>query len=80
MTLSALLAFVVTLVAWVIDMVLWGIARTRIRDLDAVSGVSLTAQYGNANWMTLGAVVALARSFCAGICGSFGRYRRETKV
>jgi len=69
MALAALLAFLVTLVAWVIDMVLFGIERNRIRH----PGIS--AQYGNANWLTLGALVALALSFCLGACGSFGRYR-----
>ena len=32
MALTSLLAFLATLVAWVIDMVLWGIVRNRIRD------------------------------------------------
>jgi hypothetical protein len=77
MSLSALLAFLVTLVIWVIDMVLWGIARSRIRDAAGSDGA---AQYGNANWLTLGALVALALAFCTGVCGSFGRYRRGSKV
>lgn len=71
MTIMSVLAFLVTLLAWVIDMVLWGIVRDRIRD----QGVS--AQYGNANWLTLGALAALALSFCLGVCGSFGNYRRR---
>ncbi|THH04178.1 hypothetical protein EW145_g5713 [Phellinidium pouzarii] len=73
MSLAALLAFLVTLVAWIIDMVLFGIVRVRVRD---AAGNSSAAQYGNANWLTLGALVSLALAFCAGTCGSFGRYRR----
>ena len=72
MALTSLLAFLATLVAWVIDMVLWGIVRNRIRDIEDTDSA---AQYGNANWLTLGALVALALSFCLGTCGSFGRYR-----
>lgn len=74
MTLSAAVAFLVTLVAWIVDMVLWGIARERIRH-DGPAGS--TAQYGNANWLTLGALIALALGFCAAGCGSFGRYSRR---
>lgn len=79
MAITSLLAFLATLIAWVIDMVLWGIVRNRIRDIE---GTHSAAQYGNANWLTLGALVALALAFCAGICGSFGRYRsrREYRV
>jgi len=70
MSLAAGLATLVTTVAWVVDMVLWGIARDRFRDHGA------QAQYGNANWLTLGALVALFLAFCTGLCGSFGSYRR----
>ena len=73
MTIMSVLAFLVTLVAWVIDMILWGIVRDRIRD----QGVS--AQYGNANWLTLGAMVSLFLAFCTGLCGSFGNYRRSNR-
>lgn len=73
MSLAALLAFLVTLIVWVVDMVLWGIARSRIREEAGTTGA---AQYGNANWLTLGALVALMIAFCTGVCGSFGRYRR----
>jgi len=75
MTLAAAFAGIVTLVAFVIDMILWSIARSRIRDTGAAS--STTAQYGNANWLTLGAFVALILAFCAGTLGSCGRYRRQ---
>jgi len=71
MSLFSGLAAVLTLVVWIIDMVLFGIVRSRYRD----SGV--TAQYGNANWLTLGALVALVIGFCASTCGVFGRYRRR---
>lgn len=74
MALVAGLAALTTLVAWVIDMVLFGIARNRYRDAGQL------AQYGNANWLTLGALVALLLGFCASACGVFGRYgkRRDT--
>ena len=54
MTITTSLALLVTLVAWVLSMTLFGIARDRIRD----QGVG--AQFGNANWIALGALVALA--------------------
>jgi len=75
MAITAGLAFIITLIAWVLDMALWGIVRDRIRDSE---GTKSAAQYGNANWITLGAVVALAFAFCAGFCGSFGRYRSRS--
>ncbi|TFK44197.1 pali-domain-containing protein [Crucibulum laeve] len=71
MTLLAGLATLATLLAWVIDMVLFGITRNRYR------GDNIPAQYGNANWLTLGALVALMLGFCASACGVFGRYRRR---
>ncbi len=71
MTLLSGLATIITLLIWIIDMVLFGIARNRFRNEGA------TAQYGNANWLTLGALVALILGFCVSVCGSFGRYRRR---
>jgi hypothetical protein len=71
MSLVSGLAFLCTLIVWVIDMVLWGIARSVIRDNGA------SAQYGNANWLTLGALVALFIGFFTGACGIFGSYRRR---
>lgn len=71
MSLISVLAFLCTLVAWVIDMVLWGIVRTVLRD----NGTN--AQYGNANWMTLGALVSLFIGFFVGACGIFGSYRKR---
>ncbi|KAL0956730.1 hypothetical protein HGRIS_002849 [Hohenbuehelia grisea] len=73
MTLLSGLAFLLTLVVWVIDMVLFGIARHRFRD------EGFFAQYGNANWLTLGALVALMLGFCTSVCGSFGSYRRSRR-
>ena len=71
MTLLAGLALLATFVAWVIDMILFGIARQRYRDAGDI------AQYGNANWLTLGALVALLLGFCTSACGVFGRYNRK---
>ncbi|KIJ36250.1 hypothetical protein M422DRAFT_179680, partial [Sphaerobolus stellatus SS14] len=66
MTLTSTLALLVTLVVWVIDMVLWGIARDRDRFRD----VGAKAQYGNANWLTLGALIALILVFARGLLGA----------
>ncbi|KAF8800271.1 pali-domain-containing protein [Phlegmacium glaucopus] len=74
MTLLAGLALLITFVAWVIDMILFGIGRQRYRNEGE------KAQYGNANWLTLGALVALLLAFCASACGVFGRYRRKREI
>lgn len=71
MTLVTGLAAITTLVAWVIDMSLFGVARTQFRD----QGYS--AQYGNANWLTLGALIALLLGFVASTVGIFGRYKKR---
>ncbi|KAF9257811.1 pali-domain-containing protein [Marasmius fiardii PR-910] len=71
MALLSGLATLVALVVWVIDMVLFGIARNRFRDQ------GIPAQYGNANWLVLGALVALLLGFCTSACGIFGSYRRR---
>lgn len=71
MTLLSGLATLATLLAFIIDMVLFGITRNRIRR------DGTPAQYGNANWLVLGALVALMLGFCASTCGVFGRYRRR---
>ena len=71
MTLVSALAFLVTLVAWIIEMALFGIARDHVRDRGGV------ANYQNANWLVLGALVALFLAFFASLCGSFGRYGRR---
>ncbi|KAG7452924.1 pali-domain-containing protein [Guyanagaster necrorhizus] len=74
MSLLAALATLVTLVAWVIDMVLFGIARSHFHDQ------AIYAQYGNACWLTLGALVALLLGFCASACGVFGSYRKRKEA
>lgn len=71
MSLLSGLAGIATLIAFILDMVLFGIARQRYQ------GHNITAKYGNANWLTLGALVALIVGFCASSCGVFGRYRRR---
>ncbi|TFK25247.1 pali-domain-containing protein [Coprinopsis marcescibilis] len=71
MALLAGLALLTCLVAWIIDMILFGIARQRNRD------EGLWAQYGNANWLTLGALVSLLLAFCTAAVGAFGRYKRK---
>ncbi|EIM83060.1 pali-domain-containing protein [Stereum hirsutum FP-91666 SS1] len=71
MTLTAALAFLTTLVAWVLDMVLFGIARNRFRDN------GFNSQYGNATWMTLGATASLLLAFCTAALGVCGPYRRR---
>jgi len=70
MSLVAALAMLITLVAWVISMVLFGVAHDRFSD----AGISVT--WGNANWLALGALVALVLGFCTAACGIFGHYRR----
>ena len=71
MSLVSALALLTTLIAWVIEMVLFGVARHRARDR------GLDATWGNANWLVLGALVALFLAFFASLCGSFGRYGRR---
>ncbi|KAI0633420.1 pali-domain-containing protein [Trametes polyzona] len=71
MTLLSALAFLVTLVAWVIEMVLFGVARSHMRDR------GIEATWGNANWIVLGALVSLFLAFFASLCGVFGRYGRR---
>jgi len=53
MAIICIITFICTAILWIIDMALWGIARGVLRH----NGVS--AQYGNANWLTLGALGAL---------------------
>ena len=71
MALLAALATLCTLIVWVISMVLFGIARQHVRDHGG------QAQYGNANWLGVGALAALLIGFCASFCGVFGHYRRH---
>jgi len=76
MSLLAALATVCALIAWVISMALFGIARNHVRD--NVKGG--TAQYGNANWIALGGLAALLVGFCTAACGVCGHYRRHRTV
>jgi len=71
MSLLSGLAGMITLSVWIIDMVLFGVTRHRYREQN------IPAQFGNANWLTLGALVALVLGFCASACGVFGRYRKR---
>ncbi|KAF8633655.1 hypothetical protein AX15_001304 [Amanita polypyramis BW_CC] len=71
MALVSGLAAITTLVIWVIDMSLFGVARKQFREQ------GITAQYGNANWLTLGALGALFLGFVASTVGLFGRYRKR---
>jgi len=71
MTLVSALALLTTLVAWVIEMVLFGVARSHMRSR------GIDACWGNANWLVLGALVALFFGFFASACGIFGSYRRR---
>jgi len=71
MTIASSLAFFLTAVVFSIDMILWNIVRTRIRNDGG------TATLGNANWLTVGALIALIIGSCAAGCGSFGRYRYQ---
>ncbi|KAK7692654.1 hypothetical protein QCA50_004287 [Cerrena zonata] len=71
MTLVSALALLTTLVAWVIEMVLFGVARDHIR------GNGFSAEFGNANWIVLGALVSLIIAFFTSACGIFGSYRNR---
>lgn len=75
MTLSAAFALLVTAVAFAIDMILFNIIRSRVKS----DGSGNKASLGNANWLTIGALVALALGTCAAGCGSFGRYRHRRR-
>ncbi|EIW72179.1 hypothetical protein M231_01850 [Tremella mesenterica] len=68
MALLESLAAVIALVVFVIDMVLWNLVKNRLRD------GGYTATLGNANWLTVGAVVALFLSMCTSVCGACGRF------
>ncbi|KIJ67696.1 hypothetical protein HYDPIDRAFT_82908 [Hydnomerulius pinastri MD-312] len=70
MSLLAALAMLCTLVAWVVSMALFGVVRDRLRD------AGIPATLGNANWLGLGALIALLIGFCTAACGVFGHYRR----
>ncbi|KAF8522932.1 pali-domain-containing protein [Hysterangium stoloniferum] len=69
------LSGIVTGVAFAIDIALCSIVRSRIREVGAAAGT--TAQFGNANWLTLCAVFALSLASCAGVLGSCCRRYRK---
>jgi hypothetical protein len=71
MTIVSALATLVTLVIFIIDVVIFTVARNRIRNN------GLSSELGNALWLTLGALAALLIGFCVSICGIFGRYRKR---
>ncbi|OAX44133.1 pali-domain-containing protein [Rhizopogon vinicolor AM-OR11-026] len=71
MSLLAALAMLCTLVAWVVSMSLFGIVKSRL------SSDHIDASWGNANWLALGALVALLIGFCTAACGVFGHYKRS---
>jgi hypothetical protein len=71
LTLTSALALLATLVGWIISMVLFGTARNHLNKNGS------HASFGNAQWLTLGAFVALTLAFCTGAVGSFGHYRRR---
>ncbi|KAJ7647359.1 pali-domain-containing protein [Roridomyces roridus] len=71
MVLLAALATVVCLLAFVLDLVLFGIARNSFRS----QGIS--AQYDNACWLTLAALVALLLGFSTASYGVFARYKKN---
>jgi len=68
MALLTLFGGFLALVVFVIDMVLWNILKDRIVD------AGMTASLGNANWFTVGAVVAAFLSGCFSCCGAVGRF------
>ncbi|KAK8853388.1 hypothetical protein IAR55_004092 [Kwoniella newhampshirensis] len=68
MALLSALGAIVALVVFVIDMVLWNVLKNRIHDAGG------SASLGNANWLTVGAVVSLFLAMCTSVCGSCGRF------
>lgn len=73
MSFIAGLATLCTFIAWIISMSLFGVVRERLRS----SGIN--ANWGNANWLALGALVALVIGSCTAGCGVFGNYRRSRR-
>ncbi|KAK7043785.1 hypothetical protein VNI00_008397 [Paramarasmius palmivorus] len=74
LALFSALADLATLAAFAIDISIFTIARNRYQD----RGIS--AQWGNAIWITLAAVVANLLGFCTGVCGvCTGNGRRQPR-
>ncbi|KAJ7925273.1 pali-domain-containing protein [Mycena leptocephala] len=74
MVLFSALATVVCLMAFLFDMVLFGIVRRQFRDQ------GIPSQYGNACWLTLAALVAILLGFSTAACGMFARYKKRQKT
>jgi hypothetical protein len=74
MSVISSLAFLVTLVGWVLEMVLFGIAHHRSSER------GIPAHWGNANWLVLGALVSLFVGFVFATCGIFGSYRSSRRT
>ncbi|KAJ7262202.1 pali-domain-containing protein [Mycena haematopus] len=68
MALSAALATIISLMAFLFDMVLFGIARRQFREQ------GIPSQYGNACWLTLAGLVAILLGFSAAASTFFSRY------
>ncbi|KAJ6475340.1 pali-domain-containing protein [Mycena vitilis] len=73
MVLLAAFATVICLMAFLFDMVLFGIARGQFRDQ------GIPSQYGNACWLTLAALVAIFLGFSATACGMLAGYKKHNK-
>ncbi|KAJ6609890.1 pali-domain-containing protein [Mycena sp. CBHHK59/15] len=67
MVLLAALTSVLCLLAFLFDMVLFGIVRNKFRDQ------GIPSQYGNACWLTLAGLIALLLGLSTAVCGSSGR-------
>ncbi|KAH7104446.1 pali-domain-containing protein [Auriculariales sp. MPI-PUGE-AT-0066] len=78
LSLTAALAALITLIAWVLEMVFFGVMRNRINHH---SPGGYDATFGNANWLVLGALIALILGFCTGLFGiclpGYHRRRRD---
>ncbi|KAJ7901801.1 pali-domain-containing protein [Mycena olivaceomarginata] len=73
MALLAALATIMSLLAFLFDMVLFGIARRQFREQ------GIPSQYGSASWLTLGAAVAILLGFSTAASTFFSRYRNKTR-
>ncbi|KAJ6593875.1 pali-domain-containing protein [Mycena capillaripes] len=73
MVLLAAFTTVISLMSFLFDMVLFGIARRQFRDQ------GIPSQYGNACWLTLGALVAIFLGFSTAAGGMFARYKKPHK-
>jgi hypothetical protein len=71
--LLAALATIMSLLAFLFDMVLFGIARRQFREQ------GIPSQYGSAGWLTLGAAVAILLGFSTAASTFFSRYHNKTR-